>query len=228
MKVENLKENDVSAQEVHSKNVDLKEALSVAVTTGTNESKEKELSKAIDAIIKKYKLDIENAANKYGVDKYLIAAIIYYEQQHLARGENGKDEALARAHVNTNTKYSSDRVSVWLGQIQVRRAIEVEGKGKDKVEPITQKEIDQKLIDGEWQARIDRLINPSWNIMYVAAYLKKLQNAREPEFPAIRTRPDILATVYQNGKTDAHPNPLSSDYGKAVNKLISHVKTLMR
>lgn len=184
---------------------------------GNSEAREKSSESLSPAeVVKKYKTTIESQAEKFGVDKYLIAAIIYHEQQNLARGEDVKDEAAARAHIGT--------VSVGLGQIQVRRAIEVE----DKVGKITEKEKAGHLIDWEWQARIDRLISPSWNIRYVTAYLQKLQNIRKTKFPEITSRPDILASVYNLGKTDAHPNPKANEYGKAVNNLIPVVKQLMR
>ena len=166
-------------------------------------------------VVTKYKTTIESQAKEFGVDKYTIAAIIYYEQQNLGRWENTKDEILARNHRGTT--------SVGLGQIQVRRAIEVE----DKVGKITEAEKRWHNIDWEWQARIDRLIDPSWNIRYMTAYLQTLQDARKTEFPAITSRPDILATVYNLGKTDAHSNPKANDYGKAVNDLIQTVKKLM-
>ena len=79
----------------------------------------------------------------------------------------------------------------------------------------------------EWQARIDRLINPEWNIRYVGAYLKYLQDARKPQFPAITSSPDILSTVYNSGKTDAHPNPKPSDYGEDVKKIYPKMKNLI-
>lgn len=181
------------------------------------ELKEVDRKAEVEKIIINNKSSIESAARKYGVDKYLIAAIIYYEQLHLSRGEDFHDEALARAHVGTK--------SIGLGQIQVRRAIDLENKGS--VEKITVKEKKAHIADKEWQARIDRLINPSWNIRYVAAYLQQLQNIRLPKFPAITSRPDILATIYNLGTTKAHPNPIANDYGEAVNKLIQRVKQLM-
>lgn len=225
MKVENLKENDVSAQGVHSKNVDLNEALNVAsqtVSTGreTNEAREKGsegLWKEIEKTITDNKNNFEKAANKYGVSKYTIAAIIACEQRHMSPWENSLDEGAARAGRRTT--------SVGLGQVTVETAIKMEEEGR--VEEITSKE--KTGMVSEYQARINRLMTPSWNIMYVAAYLEKIQDARKTKFPEITKRPDILYTIYSKGFDNCpiHENPQPGPRGKEVNLLYRRCKTLL-
>lgn len=169
----------------------------------------------IDKIIKDNKSNIESAAKEFGVDKYVIAAIIYYEQQHLSPGEDLFDVMFARLHRR--------KESVGLGQIQIKRAQEVEWE----VGKITEKEKSEHFLDWKYQSRVDRLKEPYWNIRYMAAYLKKLQDIRKVKFSEITSRPDILATVYNLGKTDAHSNPKPNEYWKEVAKLIPHMKELL-
>ena len=192
---------------------DLQDDEQSKVMGGKEENKEDLNNVEADKLIKNYKKTIEETANKYDVDKYIIAWVIYKEQisQNLLDNFDG---AAALWGVDT---------SIGLGQVKVSTAKKVEDR--KYIEWITKKEIQ----DAGWEnrARVARLKNNHWNIKYVWAYLSNLQNIRKGKFPAISSRPDILATVYNNGKEAAHPNPQPSDYGRDVNSLYWHMKQLI-
>lgn len=64
----------------------------------------------------------------------------------------------------------------------------------------------------------DRLTWDNINIIYVAAYLKYLQDVWKKEYNKIASSPAILGTLYNTGKTNAHSKPKSNDFGKYVKK----------
>ena len=41
----------------------------------------------------------------------------------------------------------------------------------------------------------------------------------EEEFPEFSSRPDIFWTVYNTGKTTAHPNPIGGVYSKEAEEI---------
>ena len=70
----------------------------------------------------------------------------------------------------------------------------------------------------ETMAREKRLEDNSWNIMYVAAYIKYFEDTWIDVFPEISSRPDILGTLYNIGheKTSPNSNPGSNKFGDDV------------
>lgn len=166
-----------------------------------------------DKLIKSYKPTIEKVAKSFGVDKYIIAGVIYKERVSTDYLDNF--DAFAGI-IGTNT-------SIGIGQVKVSTAQKLENRWY--ITRITKKEIQE--AGSEQKARVARLVNNSWNINYVAAYLKNLQDIRKGKFPSINKRPDILATLYNIGKEEAHSNPQPNDYGRAVQASYSHMKRLM-
>lgn len=66
----------------------------------------------------------------------------------------------------------------------------------------------------ETMVREKRLENNEWNVHYVAAYIKALQDIWESEFPEISSRADILGTLYNLGHERVpHSNPQATMFG---------------
>lgn len=180
----------------------------------------------VDKTIEENEPIIKNVAQEFGVDKNTIGAIIYNEQRLLSPGENTIDGLLG---------YVRKETSIGLGQVQLLTAEFVEEKGY--IEKVASKTPLAAL--GTWITwmgkterweRISRLKDPEWNIRYVGAYLKYIQDIRKWQFPAIKNRPDILATCYNRGRDKpehVHSHPESNKYGKQVQSLYRHVQQLM-
>lgn len=196
-------------------------------TMKEEDNKENLIDAKVDKIIKDCKKAIEKSAEEFGVDKYIIAAIIYNEQLSLSPGEDIIDGV---------SSFFKESTSVGLGQVQLKTARFLEEQGL--VEKIPKKEnsltsFHSYAINMRWddyQMRILRLQDPVWNIKYVAAYLHYLQNLRKGKFPTITSRPDILATCYNIGRDKeehVHSNPQPNDYGRDVEKIYPRMKQLM-
>ena len=64
-------------------------------------------------------------------------------------------------------------------------------------------------------AREKRLENNDLNIMYVAAYIKAIEDIWEDEFPEISNRLDILGSLYNLGhEKKPHNNPEANWFGE--------------
>ncbi len=175
--------------------------------------KENLSEKKADTLIKKHKTTIEKAARHFHVDKYIIAAVIYKEQVSCNYLDN----------FDTTAGLLGLDTSVWIGQVKVRTAEKVEKR--KYIKEISREEINR--AGSEQKARVARLANDKWNIEYVSAYLSNLQDIRKKDFPSIYSRPDILATLYNIGKEEAHSNPKSNNYGRDVENIYWHMKQLM-
>lgn len=78
-------------------------------------------------------------------------------------------------------------------------------------------------------AREKRLEDKGTNILYVAAYIKLIEDTWKKEFPQIYSRPDIIGTLYNQGHdfTSPHSNPGSNDFGKYVLKNYNKMRGLL-
>ena len=158
--------------------------------------------------------NINKAAEEFGVDPKLIAAVIYTEQ---ANNMNFRDVLTD----GIGGFYGID-TSIGIGQVKVSTAKLLEDKG---YMPKTRAE------EGGWSlpifgfvsgtitmARSKKLKDDATNIKYVAAYIKLIQNTWEKEYPAIVNDPKIVWTLYNTGylgKNGPHSKPKGgalSDY----------------
>lgn len=62
------------------------------------------------------------------------------------------------------------------------------------------------------------------NIIYVAAYLKYMQDVWKKDYPQIASKPAILGTLYNIGSTKTHGNPKSNEFGRYVKKFQKKIK----
>ena len=164
--------------------------------------------------IRDNKENINKAAEEFGVDPKLIAAVIYTEQ---ANNMNFRDVLTD----GIGGFYGID-TSIGIGQVKVSTAKLLEDKG---YMPKTRAE------EGGWSlpifgfvsgtitmARSKKLKDDATNIKYVAAYIKLIQNTWEKEYPAIVNDPKIVWTLYNTGylgKNGPHSKPKGgalSDY----------------
>ena len=183
---------------------------------------EKEESKEIfdekvDELILKYKSNIEEVAERRGVDKNTMAAIIYKEQTSLDLRD--RFDYFGAYYLNSDT-------SIGLGQIKVSTGVSLIWWWY-----IMKPTAGEIRVCGsvEW-VTASRLRNDYRNIEYVGAYLQKIQDVRKGKFSKIAERPDILYTIYNKGleKCPPRPNPESNNRGKEVKKdLYPHVQQLM-
>lgn len=164
--------------------------------------------------IRDNKENINKAAEEFGVDPKLIAAVIYTEQ---ANNMNFRDVLTD----GIGGFYGID-TSIGIGQVKVSTAKLLEDKG---YMPKTRAE------EGGWSlpifgfvsgtitmARSKKLKDDATNIKYVAAYIKLIQNTWEKEYPAIVNDSKIVWTLYNTGylgKNGPHSKPKGgalSDY----------------
>ena len=150
----------------------------------------------------------------FGVDPNIVAGVIFKEQYSNYDWIDVCTDWVAF--------YGVIDMSVGLGQVRVSIAKFLEEQG---YVPETSAE------EGGWNipfigfvhgtetmAREKRLEDNSWNIMYVAAYIKYFEDTWIDVFPEISSRPDILGTLYNIGheKTSPNSNPGSNKFGDDV------------
>ena len=150
----------------------------------------------------------------FGVDPNIVAGVIFKEQYSNYDWIDVCTDWVAF--------YGVIDMSVGLGQVRVSTAKFLEEQG---YVPETSAE------EGGWNipfigfvhgtetmAREKRLEDNSWNIMYVAAYIKYFEDTWIDVFPEISSRPDILGTLYNIGheKTSPNSNPGSNKFGDDV------------
>ena len=169
--------------------------------------------KAAKKIIVNCKTDIIGASVRYGVNPAITAGVIYAEQVLNVNILDDLTDWLGYYGINT---------SVGIGQVRIGTAKMLEKKGYVK---ITKRGKDHYIFNiyvlhpGKKNKDVyNRLMWSSINIVYVAAYLKYMQDVWRKNYEKIASSPDILGTLYNTGKTDAHSNPKANSFGKYVKK----------
>lgn len=188
-------------------------------------------------IIKDNAETIKNMGALYGVNPGIIGACIFTEQ---ARNVNWKDryvdEIVADIGIN---------VSLGVGQVTIKTARMLENDGNMK-NPITHKgkvpvfngfttvmeDVWEIPGIGRYQGTKDgaiklRLQNVDQNIEYVAAYLRRIQDHWQEEFPEISGRTAILATLYNIGDKNPHSDPKSNPFGDYAKENYYHIRELL-
>lgn len=159
---------------------------------------------------------ILKAAVTYGVDPKTVAGVIYAEQS--------LNVDIVDMTTDWVSFYGVIDMSVGIGQVRMSTAELLEELGY----------VDEtKAEEGGWDipfvgfvhgtttmAREKRLEDNEKNILYVAAYIKLIEDTWKKVFSQISTRPDIIGTLYNQGHdfTSPHSNPGSNDFGKYVLK----------
>ena len=157
--------------------------------------------------------NIFDAANYYGVDPQIVAGVIYAEQSQNVNFRDTLTDWIGFYGLDT---------SVGVGQVKMSTAELLEDKGYVAKTTADEGGWDLPIIgdiDGTvTMAREKRLENDRMNIIYVAAYIKYLQDTWQSEFPTIAKRPDILGTLYNLGheKTSPHSKPTANYFGDFV------------
>lgn len=86
------------------------------------------------------------------------------------------------------------------------------------------------IVNQENNMRARALMNDKTNIMYVAAYLRYIQDIWKNKYPQISGKSDILGTLYnigEYGKNGVNSNPQSNDFGKTVKKNYGKMQGLL-
>lgn len=153
--------------------------------------------KAAKKIIVNCKTDIIGASVRYGVNPAITAGVIYAEQVLNVNILDDLTDWLGYYGINT---------SVGIGQVRIGTAKMLEKKGYVK---ITKRGKDHYIFNiyvlhpGKKNKDVyNRLMWSSINIVYVAAYLKYMQDVWRKNYEKIASSPDILGTLYNTGKTD--------------------------
>ena len=157
---------------------------------------------------------IIEAAEIYGVDPQVVAGVIYAEQS--------QNVNIIDTLTDWISFYGIIDMSVGIGQVRLSTAELLEEKGYIKK---------TEAEEGGWNlgflgfvhgtttmAREKRLEDNRINIMYAAAYIKLIEDYWSDAFPDIVNRPDILATLYNQGYdySNPHSNPGSNSFGEYV------------
>jgi RHS repeat-associated protein len=155
--------------------------------------------------------NIINAANKFGVDQNVVAGVIYAERNTNLNFIDKFTDLLSNIGVDT---------SVGLGQVRLRTAEMLEQSGYMPLTPsvtyVTADMFRYNIATTYNIALSRRLEDDKINSLYVAAYIKFIQDKWQGEFPAIADRPDILGTLYNLGVKTPHGNPEPNDFGSYV------------
>ena len=150
----------------------------------------------------------------YGIDPNIVAGVIFKEQYSNYDWVDMCTDWVAF--------YGVIDMSVGLGQVRLSTAKFLEEKGYVPKTSAKEAGLNVPLVGfvhgTETMAREKRLEDNSWNIMYVAAYIKYFEDTWKEVFPEISSRPDILGTLYNIGHEKALPNsnPGSNNFGDDV------------
>ena len=167
-------------------------------------------SKAYNKIVNNSE-DILYYANHYEVDPSIVAGVIFVEQYYNYDWKDVLTDWIGLTGVID--------MSIGLGQVRMSTAKYLEDQGYvTPVEIQTNVNIEfspyllmvHSNIDRESLIRGTRLENDTWNINYVAAYIKALEDLWKKDFPEISSSPDILGTLYNLGhekKPNSTPKP---------------------
>ena len=155
----------------------------------------------------------------YGVDPQTVAACIFVEQYY---NYDWVDEA-----TDWIGKTGIIDMSMGLGQVRVSTAKYLEENGYlPKVQQEDETSMNRSLVDclipcvnEDSKMRGLRLEDDKWNIQYVAAYIKCLQDIWSEDYPEISADTAILGALYNLGHNKIpHDSPQSNWFGDYVNK----------
>ncbi|MDO4733336.1 MAG: DUF1402 family protein [Bacillota bacterium] len=185
----------------------------LAEVTGQNRIKNR-----AEYVIARNKENILAAAEEFEVDPQTLAACVYTEQRHNINIVDSADFPLF--FIDT---------SIGISQVKVSTAEQMEDMG------YIERTEGGKSIFGEESplAReyniAKRLLDEKENIRYAAAYLKYAQDQWINAFPEIKTRPDILATLYNQGwgNKPPHSSPGANDFGKMAESYYARMGSLL-
>ncbi len=155
-------------------------------------------------------------AELYGVDPGIVAGVIMIEQYHNYDWVDICTDWIGSTGIID--------MSVGLGQVRHSTAKYLEDTGY--IPKINSVKIHTYHIysNNESSIRHERLEDNSWNIRYVAAYIKALTDLWTSEYPEISSDPAILGSLYNLGHNKSpHDNPKANWFGTEV----SYVYNLM-
>ncbi len=158
--------------------------------------------------------NIIDASFDYGVDPQIVAGVIYAEQ---ANNVNLRDTL-----TDWVGAYSLLDTSVGVGQVKMSTARTLEEAGyvpKTEAKEVAWQIPFMEGKNGSADMFLEKkLQDDKTNIVYVAAYIKYLQDLWRQKFPAIGDRPDILGSVYNLGheKVAPHSKPKPNPFGDYV------------
>jgi len=167
-------------------------------------------------VIKRNRDNIIKYAEEYSVSPSAIAAVICAEQNLNVDFIDTLTDWIAIFGIDT---------SIGVGQVRLSTAKMLEDKGY--VTKSTHK-VRNWLVTPSLRNRltVTRLMDEEQNIMYVAAYLKYMIDVWQKDFPDIHNRIDILATLYNTGKTQSHSNPFPNGFGMYANSYLYEIERL--
>ena len=179
-----------------------------------------------EKIIKDNADTIIKAGEKFNVNPAIIAGCIYAEQTINVDVKDKYIDPLVYS-------YGID-VSLGIGQVRISTAKKVESKGympRIIVDDFGISNGEESIIvNQENNMRARALMNDKTNIMYVAAYLRYIQDIWKNKYPQISGKSDILGTLYnigEYGKNGVNSNPQSNDFGKTVKKNYGKMQGLL-
>ena len=149
-----------------------------------------------EKIIKDNADTIIKAGEKFNVNPAIIAGCIYAEQTINVDVKDKYIDPLVYS-------YGID-VSLGIGQVRISTAKKVESKGympRIIVDDFGISNGEESIIvNQENNMRARALMNDKTNIMYVAAYLRYIQDIWKNKYPQISGKSDILGTLYNIGE----------------------------
>ena len=179
---------------------------------------------------------IVSAANEYGVNPGILAAVIYAEQVlNVTYTENIEDAAQAFLGANC---------SVGIAQVRISTAKRIEDAGyiekttETKVVtylftiPIKNEPVYSTDLISRDSNLYSKLKNDEVNIRYAAAYLALIQDLWKEAYPEIDGRTAILATLYNigeyGGSKGINSNPESNPFGDFAKESYSDMCKILR
>jgi|GEM_PF-6015347 len=149
-----------------------------------------EPKKPLLELLQKLRPDIDEAAQLYGVDSRAIAGAVLAENTMNVGVDDDVQNWLTKLNLNDKAELiTGGGYSIGLGQIYTSTAIKVEpmmAKLENRPER-SYREVEQALLD------------PRECLKYIAAELKKAQDAYQAEGFDISDKPEILTTIYNLG-----------------------------
>ena len=152
----------------------------------------------------------------FGIHPRLVAGVIFVEQvMNVSWVDRALDVTFANYGFNT---------SVGIGQVKVETAEWIESVLKDSTSMYFLGQSFSKVFPSESkQDMINRLGDPKWNTMYVAANIAIILKRWAEAGFAIANRSDIVGTLYSTGiqeggfeKKKPHGNPIPNQFGRLV------------
>lgn len=174
-------------------------------------------STEVVALIQSHGYIIDSTSQAVGVDKRLVASVIFAERfLNVNWMESELDLLLARSGYNS---------SMGLGQIKIRTAKWIELQCEDSTSAYYSGASFGRGFrpSSTREELIGRLLDPNWNTWYVAAYLRMIcKRWDEAGFP-IGDKPDIVASLYSLGthrpngaERIPHGSPVQNQFGRVA------------